>query len=244
MARSGAGHRTGRCGPVPAAARPGRTIRSWPPRRRPRCGPGWVGIAHKTGFGLVSPLAGIWPSLHLDTAITLPVRIGLVASGHVPAGWEHWPAPCTAVSCGDASRDSAATPSTPAAPGGSLRRPGLPSASPRSTRPVSMTMRFCQDCDVPSCCRHWHVSESGYGNCPAATPKAWTRTGSSALRVRRHMDVLLSAAMGRRPSASRRLRQAMAGEAIGAAQGVGQPVPAGHVPGRGRRRRCGASRRP
>jgi hypothetical protein len=36
---------------------------------------GWVGIAQKTGFGLVSPLPGIWPSLHLDTAITLPVGV-------------------------------------------------------------------------------------------------------------------------------------------------------------------------
>ena len=33
---------------------------------------GWVGIAQKTWFGLVSPLPGIWPALHLDTAITLP----------------------------------------------------------------------------------------------------------------------------------------------------------------------------
>ena len=36
---------------------------------------GWVGIAQKTRFGLVSPLPGIWPSLHLDTAITLPVGV-------------------------------------------------------------------------------------------------------------------------------------------------------------------------
>jgi hypothetical protein len=36
---------------------------------------GWVGIAQKTGFGRVSPLPGIWPSLHLDTAITLPVGV-------------------------------------------------------------------------------------------------------------------------------------------------------------------------
>jgi hypothetical protein len=35
--------------------------------------------------------------------------------------------------------------------------------------------------------------------------------------------------MGRCPSASRRLRQAMAGQAIDATQGVGQPVLAGHV---------------
>jgi hypothetical protein len=38
---------------------------------------GWVGIARLTGFGMVSPLPGIWPSLHLDTSITLPV------------GWRH-----------------------------------------------------------------------------------------------------------------------------------------------------------
>ena len=36
---------------------------------------GWVGIAQKTGFGRVSPLPGIWPSLHLDTTITLPVGV-------------------------------------------------------------------------------------------------------------------------------------------------------------------------
>ena len=32
---------------------------------------GWVGIARLTGFGMVSPLPGIWPSLHLDTSVTL-----------------------------------------------------------------------------------------------------------------------------------------------------------------------------
>jgi hypothetical protein len=35
----------------------------------------WVGIAQKTGFGLISPLPDIWPSLHLDTAITFPVGV-------------------------------------------------------------------------------------------------------------------------------------------------------------------------
>lgn len=24
---------------------------------------------------------------------------------------------------------------------------------------------FCQDCDAPYCCRHWHVSGTGYGHC-------------------------------------------------------------------------------
>jgi hypothetical protein len=41
---------------------------------------GWVGIAQKTGFGLVSPLPGIWPSLHLDTSITLPVGVEVYAA--------------------------------------------------------------------------------------------------------------------------------------------------------------------
>ena len=36
---------------------------------------GWVGIAQKTGFGLVSPLPGIWSSFHLDTTITLPIGV-------------------------------------------------------------------------------------------------------------------------------------------------------------------------
>jgi len=41
---------------------------------------GWVGIAQKTGFGRVSPLPGIWPSLHLDTSTTLPVGVEAYAA--------------------------------------------------------------------------------------------------------------------------------------------------------------------
>jgi hypothetical protein len=41
---------------------------------------GWVGIAQRTGFGLVSPLPGIWPALHLDTSITLPVGVEAYAA--------------------------------------------------------------------------------------------------------------------------------------------------------------------
>jgi hypothetical protein len=57
-----------------------RTVRSWPllVLAAPAAGEvwsGWVGIAKMTGFGLVSPLPGIWPSLHLDTSITLPVGV-------------------------------------------------------------------------------------------------------------------------------------------------------------------------
>jgi hypothetical protein len=41
---------------------------------------GWVGIMQMTGFGLVCPLPGIWPALHLDTAITLPVGVEAYAA--------------------------------------------------------------------------------------------------------------------------------------------------------------------
>jgi hypothetical protein len=41
---------------------------------------GWVGIAKLTGFGMVSPLPGSWPSLHLDTSITLPVGVEAYAA--------------------------------------------------------------------------------------------------------------------------------------------------------------------
>ncbi len=64
-----------------------------PPQRPDRaglCGPGrpaaakmwsgWIGIAQKTRYGLVAPLPGIWPSLHLDTAIILPVGVEAYAA--------------------------------------------------------------------------------------------------------------------------------------------------------------------
>jgi hypothetical protein len=41
---------------------------------------GWVGIGQMTGFGLVHPLPGIWGSLHLDTAVTLPVGVEAYAA--------------------------------------------------------------------------------------------------------------------------------------------------------------------
>ena len=69
----------------PAGARPGRAVRSWPllvlaAPAAAEVWSGWVGIAQKTGFGLVSPLPGIWPSLHLDTSITLPVGVEAYAA--------------------------------------------------------------------------------------------------------------------------------------------------------------------
>jgi hypothetical protein len=41
---------------------------------------GWVGIAQKTGFGAVPLLPGIWSSVHLDTAVTLPVGVECYAA--------------------------------------------------------------------------------------------------------------------------------------------------------------------
>jgi hypothetical protein len=69
----------------PSAVRSGRIVRSWPllvlaAPAAAEVWSGWVGIAQKTGFGLVSPLPGIWPSLHLDTAVTLPVGVEAYAA--------------------------------------------------------------------------------------------------------------------------------------------------------------------
>jgi hypothetical protein len=62
-----------------------RTVRSWPllvlaAPAAAEVWSGWVGIAQKTGFGLVSPLPGILLSLHLDTSITLPVGVEAYAA--------------------------------------------------------------------------------------------------------------------------------------------------------------------
>ena len=68
-----------------ATVRRARAVRSWPllvlaAPAAAEVWSGWVGIAQKTGFGLVSPLPGIWPSLHLDTSITLPVGVEAYAA--------------------------------------------------------------------------------------------------------------------------------------------------------------------
>jgi hypothetical protein len=69
----------------PISTRPVRSVRCWPllvlaASAAAEVWSGWVGIAQKTGFGRVSPLPGIWPSLHLDTAITLPVGVEAYAA--------------------------------------------------------------------------------------------------------------------------------------------------------------------
>ena len=78
-------------GPVPAAVRSGavrdqaKTMRSWPllvlaVPAAAEVWSGWVGIAQQTGFGTVHLLPGIWSSLHLDTAVTLPVGVECYAA--------------------------------------------------------------------------------------------------------------------------------------------------------------------
>ena len=78
-------------GAVPAADRSGavrdqaKTMRSWPllvlaVPAAAEVWSGWVGIAQKTGFGVVPLLPGIWSSLHLDTAVTLPVGVECYAA--------------------------------------------------------------------------------------------------------------------------------------------------------------------
>ncbi|HEX3960214.1 MAG TPA: hypothetical protein VHZ03_26850 [Trebonia sp.] len=41
---------------------------------------GWVGIGQMTGFGEIRPLPGIWDSLHLETAVTLPIGVEAYAA--------------------------------------------------------------------------------------------------------------------------------------------------------------------
>ncbi|HEX7162498.1 MAG TPA: hypothetical protein VF223_14840 [Trebonia sp.] len=94
-----ADHGPGRRGPGPAAVpgavraagQPGtvrdqaKTVRSWPllvlaVPAAAEVWSGWVGIAQLTGFGVVPLLPGIWSSLRLDTAVTLPVGVECYAA--------------------------------------------------------------------------------------------------------------------------------------------------------------------
>ena len=62
-----------------------RTVRSWPllilaAPAAVAVWSGWVGIGQMTGFGEMHPLPGIWDSLHVDTAVTLPVGVEAYAA--------------------------------------------------------------------------------------------------------------------------------------------------------------------
>jgi len=69
----------------PARTATGRTLRSWPLLllalpAAVAVWSGWVGIGQMTGFGQVHPLPGIWNSLHLNTAVTLPIGVEAYAA--------------------------------------------------------------------------------------------------------------------------------------------------------------------
>ena len=68
-----------------AVPRSRRTVRSWPllilaAPAAVAVWSGWVGIGQMTGFGEMHPLPGIWDSLHIDTAVTLPVGVEAYAA--------------------------------------------------------------------------------------------------------------------------------------------------------------------
>jgi hypothetical protein len=71
--------------PARAAVPDRRVVRSWPllvlaAPAAVAVWSGWVGIGRMTGFGQVHPLPGIWDSLRIDTAVTLPVGVEAYAA--------------------------------------------------------------------------------------------------------------------------------------------------------------------
>lgn len=56
---------------------------------------GWVGLGELTGFGVVHPLPGIWDSVRLNTAITLPIGVETYAA-YALAVWLTGSAPAAA----------------------------------------------------------------------------------------------------------------------------------------------------
>jgi hypothetical protein len=117
---------------------------------------------------------------------TPATRIELVAPSQLPARWEHWP--CTVQDSflqhrGPGQwyliRDSVATSNgygNPVQAGEAGRiaqafRPPL-RYDQVATAGLYDDAGFCQDCDVPYCYRHWHVSQTGYGHCPAGHGKS------------------------------------------------------------------------
>lgn len=41
---------------------------------------GWVGLGQMAGFGVISPLPGIWDNFHLNTAVVLPLSVEAYAA--------------------------------------------------------------------------------------------------------------------------------------------------------------------
>ena len=69
----------------PGLSTPRRPTRSWPvlvlaAPAAVAVWSGWVGIGQMTGFGEIRPLPGLWGSLHLNTAVTLPIGVEAYAA--------------------------------------------------------------------------------------------------------------------------------------------------------------------
>jgi len=108
-------------------------------------------------------------------------HIELVAPGHHPAGCDQWPPSTMQGSIlrppepgwwyllvkGTSTRNNYGGP-IDAGRAGQIAwafRPPLRFAQVHTAR-FDDDAGFCQDCEVPYCHQHWHLSDTGYGYCP------------------------------------------------------------------------------
>jgi hypothetical protein len=111
-------------------------------------------------------------------------RIELVGPGQLPAQWEHWPATvrdsflmCRGPAQWYLIRDGVATSNDNPIGAGEAGRIAWAFRPPLRYDQVATAgfyddAGFCQDCDAAYCYRHWQVSETGYGHCPAGHGKS------------------------------------------------------------------------
>ena len=111
-------------------------------------------------------------------------RIELVGPGQLPARWEQWPGTvrdsflrCRGPGQWYLIRDGVATSNDNPIQAGEAGRIAWAFRPPLRYDQVATAGFYddaglCQDCDAPYCYRHWHVSETGYGHCPAGHGKS------------------------------------------------------------------------